>query len=1158
MTDLKSGYQLLSGKRNAIFVLIALLVLIPLFLLWQALMLEQTITQKYLPAIVQQEQHQQVILQSEQLIKKIGSNRENNEAIKGDYQALQTLLKRSQSQAIVGRKFYPLLDNTEVDNLVERLANNEVRNLGLTQQASEHIKVIDHALIDLLAVMSDRQANLYNQVLADRVSDRVTASRARAHTNVSHDIQDYQAAHRHLNQISLLLSELNYLSEPGVIDQLDAQAELFVQWKNRYQEQLQSESDELQTALEALNLVLFGDTRLIAKWRGQVRLSNEYLAVLSSQQEQLQQLSQINDKVIEQPQLRTQQWLSDYSIDINQTQFYTAVAGLLGLLAIIALIIQRSLVQQVRKQELATQVLVETVILDQEGEVQTREHAAIAEQLTQVTKPEHDESAYQLLQQNLEEYQWLMVEHSRLFVFDGRVEQLSHASIALLNQVSGLSLVKEELTSWRRFLSLDQQQQIIHELRAIQEGDNTIDASCFTLDFSESNQLTVIAVKTDHAWRFTVQDSSLTRQQTIEQNAQITQSKTSERLSFQALKRIFQHVQQQVIGLSINSHNPKKLDKPAIKRGQQLAQLMNWAQGGEYWAQAQLDAHPTTFTSANLANAISAAVLSAKLEKEQAQHISFEHLELEHLHLGDVEIKTDLAVFTYVLSNLIDIQKVAPDSQLALKTKIVDQNSGQLKVRYQFNYQQQATLGSLPSVMLLLSHQVERQPKTLNFDTAYFVRVLLDYLHVDKIELTQSEHGWQFSFELPHSTTTALESVSSDSVPSLKTCVLIIGQTQEKTAWLQSLLKLKATEVIVVSDVERAKSMLEAQRLEKKKIGVVIGLFEPSFDQTHQIKGLINQLPERLRPRLVALAEHDQFALNKQDLFGWDARFSIGLSLLQHLKAQLASDAPSNLLMAHNQVSSTQYVASNINVLLVSENVAQCHGLVTLLHWFGFEVCVESQLEQAKSRWQSGLYRILVSTVEFDGMTEFRNKKASRRLVIGLSPLSADATEYTQVTHIESWFDFNLWQSLLAPWLTKKEDKGQIQRPEKVEHKSTQTVEDVQPAQLNQDTQFDLERFASNVGGVEIAALVIDDYLEEAQQLVKQLTYSLSVKSHDHSEEHIVRLIQIGRVIASDELVTWGEQLAHCIEQQAYQEAGALLVEVERDVLGIQSYAQAI
>ena len=111
---------------------------------------------------------------------------------------------------------------------------------------------------------------------------------------------------------------------------------------------------------------------------------------------------------------------------------------------------------------------------------------------------------------------------------------------------------------------------------------------------------------------------------------------------------------------------------------------------------------------------------------------------------------------------------------------------------------------------------------------------------------------------------------------------------------------------------------------------------------------------------------------------------------------------------------------------------------------------------------------------------------------------------------------------------------------------------------MNQDTQFDLERFASNDGGVEIAALVVDDYLEEAQQLVKQLTYSLSVKSHDHSEEHIVRLIHIGRVIASDELVTWGEQLAHCIEQQAYQEAGALLVEVERDVLGLQSYAQAI
>ncbi|QOL26528.1 hypothetical protein LP316_04305 [Thalassotalea sp. LPB0316] len=1175
LAERQSGAQLLHTKALSIVFFTLLIFAGCAVALWQSYDYYNKINLDYLPAI---EKQQVLFTEITALQNQLSDISQGNQqtSLADTHQQLRDSLNNLKRAGNFSRSFFPLLNNDDIDSLAIRISSNEERNQALTQETLVLINTINHSMIDLLALMKDRQANLYNQVLADKVSDRVTTSRAIAHTNVSHDIQDYQEANRHLNQVAITLEGLTFLSPSNDIDILELNAEKFNQWRSVYQDQLAAENDELAKQLTQLMNLLFNDARLIAKWRGHTRLATEYLEVLAQQTTKLQSLAQLNQQTIEQPKFAFEQMLSSKVLAIEPSAFYLVAMGLMsGLVLLIFLVLYRML-RKVQGVEQTTKQLVEQLIHDNNAEVievATQSQYEIAQLLKQVVQPEHDEQAYQTLNQ---QYQYLLdallntqglvfIEGSQLIGYN---VSPTPTQLEWFNRITNAQHQHQDSLPWRALLGPELTHELIAKLREM--AQNSQDVASVTWLFDEQ-QLTFTILKTEDHLSVFVRNSSTTYQQVNELTQQVEQLEIQQQKQWQGTQYIFAHIQRKLGHLYLSQQSRQRLDKAALRYAQLLHQVLQWSQGGRLWAATHLTNRNVEFTDVKLSQTLAGLVSTAQFARnhfssEHSGRLSFEHFEHEHLPLANANVFLDSASYQFVISYLLDLQFVRQVGDLSLKTKVVNQNASQLIVRYQFTYRQSEVLEAVPPSMLLVSHQVDSQPKTATFDQGYFARAMLEYLHADKIELVQNTHGWQFSFELPHSTQQTVEKIKSAyQAPNLASRIILIVKDEANRKYLDSLLQPHTTEVIAVSSIDHAHRFLEASRLEKHKIGLVISANEPAHHDEHQLTTLITQLPERLQPKLFIIDELSTMPLSQYNSHSYSINLKLGSDLLATLWRFIKSDNKDNLRYDHQVLQAVTTVKTSVTVLLAIEDISEHYALGALLQWLGLKVTVVTHQKQALESWQTGLYRILVTDFSLSAIDSVAIKKQLKRCVISLSEQAYQASDVLECHQLAHDASAQEWLAVLQSWLVIKSATSagsnksakdiatefNVQAPEG-------HTQQITPKITVTPLSFDIVEYANNVGGPELAALMADEYFAKLEQSFEQLKYSLAVKSVTNAREQVEQLLSISRIIASKELQAWAEQLLHCIEQQAFSDAIRLMPEVERDIKGLKQFAEAI
>lgn len=1166
MTDHKSSSQLLQPKALVIGLLVIIIVALSGVFLWQSFEYDRQVSQNYLPKLAKQKAISIKIseLQGELSELSIGNG---PVSLSSAHQQIIENLRNLKSEGRYSREFFPLLENDEIDNLANRLVSNETRNSALTDETLGLINLINHSMIDLLAVMRDRQANLYNQVLADKVSDRVTASRAIAHTNVSHDIQDYQEANRHLNKVSATLEEMSFLSKSDDIDLLEQSAEKFNQWQGVYQDQLAAENDELAKQLTLLDDLLFNDDRLIAKWRGQVRLAQDYLIAIDEQNAKLGLLFERNQRAISPPIPALANFLKSYQLNLANQDIYIGLAIVITMLLFAVFLLLNAILRRTTKLEQETEQLVGVSIGKNEAtlqELSTQSQHQIQSMLNDVIQPEHDESAYQALKQQLELFHHMLSTYGNgLYIQDDAVKgsniSLNESSFNWLITMTSVDLSYRSTFSWRRLVSAKQTREIVESVRRLKQNKEL--ATQLNLAFDNGKYACLNLIATERGISVFIFDETERSIEVNELNQTIEQLQIDEQKQWQGEQQVFSHIHRKLASACLSQQSLARIDRASLRHAQQLNQLLQWSEGGQLWARNHVDKTNPEFTEVKLAQALSGMICEAQYQRnhlfeDRQQSLIFEHLDNENMALESATVLLDMANYHYVLSYLLDIQFVRQHGDLTLKTKIVDQNAAQLMVKYHFTYEQEQPLENLPAAMLLISHQVESQPKASTFDQGYFARALLDYLHVDKIELIQQSHGWQFSFELPHSTQQNIEKIKAEyEAPSLSTRIVLIVKEEANRNYLDSLLKPYSTEVIAVSSLEHAHGFFDVNRLEKKKIGLVITADESGHHDTHQLLSLIEQLPERLMPKLFVLDDVSTLPLSQYDTHGYNLNLKLGANLLDVLSQFMQSEAYYNRVFDHQDLQSLNCQKSNISVLVAMDRFSEQHYIGALLNWLGFKVCVATSIEQANSQWQSGLHRILVTDYPLTDLNSIKLKKQLRRTAISLSKTEFKGSDALSVFNMQADASVKEWLETLSPWLAIKPQK--VAKTIAYEAPTTSVIES---PKLNEASllSFDVSQYAQNVGGPELAAIMADEYFEQLETLVEQLKYSLAVKSMVGAKEQAVKLEQVSKIIASKELLAWSEQLSHCIEQQAMSDASHLLPEIARDIQDLKRFAEAI
>ena len=259
----------------------------------------------------------------------------------------------------------------------------------------------------------------------------------------------------------------------------------------------------------------------------------------------------------------------------------------------------------------------------------------------------------------------------------------------------------------------------------------------------------------------------------------------------------------------------------------------------------------------------------------------------------------------------------------------------------------------------------------------------------------------------------------------------------------------------------------------------------------------------------------------------------------------------------HSQIQSVDAVKTNIKVLVAVEDTMKHQPLASLLSWLGLNVTITNSATQAQSQWSCGLYRILVTSMALEDIDQLAHNTKVKRLVVSLSEHAFNSTECIETKQLLLSSSAEQWVELLQPWLALKS----VKQPELAKQKTTTQTNQVATKKEQVDlveVSFDIEKYAQNLGGPELAALMVDDYMEQLTVTCEQLKYALAVKSTDNAKQQAQTLQKVSQIIASKALYAWSEQLIHCIEHQAYNDAHRLMPEIERDVKGLVAFAESI
>ncbi len=1144
-------YRQLFGRFLSLIVVFLLVIITSVGLyLYQSQQLLSLNTQ-YLPEFKQHNSRQALLVSHERLMNTVIGSQTAVEYRKS-YKTLTDNLKQLAGLSRKNRQLLGQLSQRmqlQVENVI-RLNDSARRNIQLKDSVVIQLTLVADSLSELIANQYQQQNDLYLQINSDRLTDRVTAVRAVALSKVATSLNRNRELHRLLVDCLVMFTSLDLQYDLIEFDYLQQRASTgFQKWITQVEQSSDISSAEatLKEQVIVLNNLLFIEQNTFAKWRGQLSRALDYRTELLLQKAELSPfLAKVLDVNLPETTPLNKQlasWFSEVGIEVSEQDYIWLIAAIYILFTLVFITLLVRLRTRLKRFKDASKTIIaeyiQTGASAHEAECEEIQQAIAG--IKQIRKPKYSEADYLNL---LKEQQFLnafMSQHSEHLFW--QLPDISPVSQKTLLPLFG---TEKTVSHWRHLFSRNDVSAILTSAREAKRSQNV---QRLLLVTHQESEITLSIEFINNSWRGSVCSAQKLQQLNSENQRlqqQLSQQSQNEKLN---IINSSEHVSRAIAQTILN----QQLDALALQKSdnghaQILSQLRSWSQQQKVSAQLRRDDYLLSLSDVNIIDELYIATANVQLQAPSNHNVIYVS--------ADDNVNPDVTIESALFQSLIrEVSSILLAKQhqasLDVSLQVIDVNSAQQTICFNFLLSNASCKKTLTEALECLNFTTEATSANCSVEVEY-LRDLMLVFNASNSENVVIDDSGKFAFEMALVNAEHVDSkkVSERYQPPVfaKANVLVVATDVRSRQRICNILNNTKLTVDTMRDLTLFQRQLSIKHLTENTVDVLIISAEVYHSDYKLIAQHIASLPEKLQPKLLISQQLIEQELASTGVYSTCFAPWYQVDLLHQLSLLLTDKRKNNLLIASEVFGQQRFLVNQVELLFAVAKPDEHQLLLRLLHWLGFRITLVSSAQQLEEHWQTSQYLLLVSELLTAELSMNANVKFPRGIFCIDEQQSIEnyfnsqaIAEEWQATVMPPALDIQAIIQLFTPWLrpvlshkhgltnalNNSNAEAEISLGLAKENFKEQAVcaesDEIALEDSVENAYFDLTQYAQNQGSAELAAIMLDDYLFDIEQLLLEFSDLIEQNNSRLALLRLNSLIQLSKVIASEPLL----QLCH-------------------------------
>ncbi|WP_426369335.1 hypothetical protein [Pseudocolwellia sp. HL-MZ7] len=1045
----------------------------------------------------------------------------------------------------------------DIDNVVDRIVANDPRNHTLKQTSVIQLNILADTLIEQIERNTTAQLMHHKKVTMNGVNGYIPAGNAIEYVETTRILNQLNKS---LDLIDEAIFGFESLSIKYSVDELEGVTRKVDLAITTWLSALGSDPEdmEIRNKIEELQILLNVDQRVLGKWYSHLRLSEEVfnrVQLINQKLAGLYPSTNVPVNYISSDQV-VPSFVSLVTEKINYKitvqEYYYVLIGLLliSLLSILAMLFRFQTRVKVYGEN--TVDLCASILSDDNGNKDQSDYVKTAEQLRivgliqQIQKPEHSESQYQVLrdlhQRDLnfinEQHHIVIWQYQPLNTYIDVNDFLVHLSTDFDNKV----------TSWRHLFDRKSLAEIISIAKDVR--DSKIIQS-YGLKLKNGVQLEVLIGFDGISWFGTLSHHKKLELLKNTVTSLKKKHKNTENVAVEELSETIDKFSQMILRAMIQSQGSSvDINGSSLPVYRQLTRMLDWC--GQTNIVTQLQNHPKSahYIDISFKDELHAAVFNAMSEASLQKNKVYLNVDSKILPFSNI----DHLLFHRMLTSVIRVILAELfNATMQLDLQVIDSDAGKQTVQFSFVITPVKPLKVMPDLVTRLVNEDKKSESAS--DIIVYLNALMQRLNIHQVQSELNDNGFKVIFNMPliaqdiHPADKEIAKVNLQN-----TSIIYLGACQQSQQIIEQHIKDAGADIITLNNVEALTKEFTVQTLERKPIHLIIVNDDIAKTSLDEIKNYQKILPNNMQPKLFVMQSPMNPRYHKQGLYNQISTPLLKGSFQTQLDKLLKSEATDNLLIDAEVLSQYQYLPTRVEVLLAVSEPAEHQVLINILHWLGLQVHVVSQSEAMLKSWQSGRYLVLMSEFSQSPYIMLSTGKNIQRGVFTFKSELFDkptgrllnTTKQWKVSTLPNILDIKGLVTLLEPWLkSKAASVKQLNKPEKVistQHQSydeflneSNKLDDADKDYLNhyqllhpnveieqendlQSEVLDMEKYALNQGSSELAAYMLDEYLDDIDNAIGNIEKSISAQLVDDMKQSIRIILKLSEVLGANNL----------------------------------------
>ena len=599
---------------------------------------------------------------------------------------------------------------------------------------------------------------------------------------------------------------------------------------------------------------------------------------------------------------------------------------------------------------------------------------------------------------------------------------------------------------------------------------------------------------------------------------------------------------------------------------QPLTRLFDWVRQQQIITQLEI-AGARSFQQVavhQLFGAISANVASQYKRQQNSLVVNIDK-QLQH------QIQVNVRLFTRLITALCErMLKQQVKTQLMLRVDVVDQDVGQQTLRLTMelpdDIQNPEAIRNHLNALLAEETIADTSEKKngsnaeRQSNSTKYILSLLASLHANEVDVANSEEKLAFSCTIP--VTLLAKSFDEQSKRLVNRNVAILAKEPVVSEAITSSLMSEGADVERLIDVEAFIHKFDLARLKREKLDAVV-LSGCNTNDIELVEAHLNSLPKNIQPQ-ITVVQSAAARIGNQGLYSLSDLPLMQNALVDELCHNINQRRTINRLVSAEHFADIQFMPAQVEVLFAVKSFEQRHALWRFLIWLGFKVTVVVDANSMLKHWQTGRYLILFN--EFESLPFVAMQAGTsvargvfsfnQEPVLALEDEQAEIAKHWQLGVVPELLDVTALTKLLSGWLSEKtrEDHVRASAQQLMTHYQADDPEMMESV----PAAFDLVKFAEHQGSPELAALMIDEYLDELSEGILMLIEQIAKRSPQGITDVIGIMEQVATIIAAPALIQCLQQLRRALQNKAYSSMQRLTDQLRYEVALVKSFADTI